>query len=110
VIEAFPARRSDWAADDVNVRAGEYRVEGGAELAVPVAEPEPVARSPRSISRLRVCWVTQAPVGWAVIPAMCTTVLDNDEQIEPAQEGVILAVDVPLVGDVAIRVSTSAEG
>src|SRR6188472_4323052 len=30
------------------------------------------ARSPRSINRLRACWVTQAPVGWAVIPAMCT--------------------------------------
>ena len=30
------------------------------------------ARSPRSMSRLRACWVTQAPVGWAVIPAMCT--------------------------------------
>src|SRR3954452_7398743 len=30
------------------------------------------ARSPRSMSRLRVCWVTQAPVGWAVIPAIRT--------------------------------------
>ena len=30
------------------------------------------ARSPRSMSRLRACWATQAPVGWAVIPAMCT--------------------------------------
>jgi 2-polyprenyl-6-methoxyphenol hydroxylase-like FAD-dependent oxidoreductase len=30
------------------------------------------ARSPRSMSRLRACWVTQAPVGWAVIPARCT--------------------------------------
>ena len=30
------------------------------------------ARSPRSMSRLRACWVTQAPVGWAVIPGRCT--------------------------------------
>ena len=27
---------------------------------------------PRSMCRLRACWVTQAPVGWAVIPAMWT--------------------------------------
>ena len=26
----------------------------------------------RSMSRLRACWVTRAPVGWAVIPARCT--------------------------------------
>ena len=46
------------------------------------------AWSPRSISRLRACWVTQAPVGWAVIPAMWTRrrVLDYDEDVEPAQE------------------------
>ena len=30
------------------------------------------APSPRSINRLRACWVTQAPVGRAVIPATCT--------------------------------------
>jgi hypothetical protein len=30
------------------------------------------ARSPRSISRLRACWATQAPVGCAVIPPRCT--------------------------------------
>ena len=28
--------------------------------------------SSRSMSRLRACWVTQAPVGWAVTPRMCT--------------------------------------
>ena len=31
-----------------------------------------VARSSRSISRLRACWVVQAPVGWLVVPRMCT--------------------------------------
>ena len=30
------------------------------------------ARSPRTINRLRACWVTQPLVGWAVIPARCT--------------------------------------
>jgi hypothetical protein len=30
------------------------------------------ARSSRSISRLRACWVVQAPVGWLVAPRMCT--------------------------------------
>jgi hypothetical protein len=29
----------------------------------------PPARSSRFISRLRACWVTHSPVGWAVIPA-----------------------------------------
>ena len=28
--------------------------------------------SPRSMVRLRACWVSQAPVGWAVTPRMCT--------------------------------------
>jgi hypothetical protein len=27
-----------------------------------------VARSPRSMTKFRACWVTQAPVGWAGIP------------------------------------------
>src|SRR3954454_16591945 len=31
-----------------------------------------VERSSRSISRLRACWVVQAPVGWLVVPRMCT--------------------------------------
>src|SRR4051794_37578478 len=54
VIEAFAAQRADegfgdrvgprcphGAAQDADVGAGEYRVEGGGELAVPVAEQEP---------------------------------------------------------------------
>ena len=28
--------------------------------------------SSRSMSRLRASWVSQAPVGWAVTPRMCT--------------------------------------
>ena len=30
------------------------------------------ARSPRSRRRLRACWATHGPVGWAVTPARCT--------------------------------------
>src|SRR5918994_5195562 len=33
---------------------------------------KPAARSSRSSSRLRACWVVQAPVGWLVAPRMCT--------------------------------------
>jgi hypothetical protein len=73
VIEAFAAQRADEAfgdrvgagcphgvAEDADVGAAEDRVEGGGELAVPVAdqEPELVGSSPRSMSRLRACWVT----------------------------------------------------
>jgi hypothetical protein len=42
------------------------------------------------MSRLRACWVTQAPVGQAVIPSevhAAATVLDHDEQVGAAQEG-----------------------
>ena len=77
VVEAFPAqcpdeafrdrvrpRCPDWGADDPNVGTDEDGVERGGELAVPVAdqEPELPACSPRSMSRLRACWGTQAPV------------------------------------------------
>ena len=87
VVEAFAAqgadeafgdgvhfRCSDWGADDADVGAGEHGVEGGGELAVPVAdqEPELLGAVAKVDERLRACWVTQAPVGWAVIPARCT--------------------------------------
>src|SRR6478735_7998863 len=54
VVEAFPAQGADeafrdgvragcpdWGADDAEVGAGEDGVEGGGELAVPVADQEP---------------------------------------------------------------------
>src|SRR5215213_5048818 len=48
--------------------------------------------SSRSMARLRACWVSQAPVGWAVTPRMCTPpggVLDDEERVQTAQgEGV----------------------
>jgi hypothetical protein len=33
-------------------------------------ESEPVGTSPRSVSTIRAAWLTHAPVGWAVIPAL----------------------------------------
>ena len=30
-----------------------------------------LSASSRSMSRLRACWVSQAPMGWAVTPRMC---------------------------------------
>jgi hypothetical protein len=82
VVEAFPAqgadeafgdrvraRRANWGADDADVGAGEHGVEGGGELAVPVTDQE---SKPLGAVAERACWVTQPPVGWAVIPATCT--------------------------------------
>src|SRR3982074_732021 len=38
-------------------------------------------RSPRSITRLRACWVTHSPGGWGVAPSKCTLRGDlHDEQ------------------------------
>ena len=88
LVEAFPAERADEAfrdrvrpwcpyrgADDPDVGTGEDGVERGGELCCPgrgIKNRNWLARSPRSIRKLRACWVTQDPVGWAVIPARCT--------------------------------------
>src|ERR671921_1661769 len=87
VVEALPAQGADEAfrdrvrsrcsnrcADDADVGAGEHGVERGSEFAVPVPnqEPERGGVVAEVMSKLRACWVTQAPVGWAVIRAMCT--------------------------------------
>jgi hypothetical protein len=74
VVEAFAAQRRDEAlcdrvrprrphggAEDADVGAGEHGVEGGAELAVPVADQEPkllgaVAEVHQEIAG--ACWVT----------------------------------------------------
>ena len=57
-----------------DVDGGEHGVEGGGELgvAVPDEEPEAPAGVVEVHERLRACWVSQAPVGWAVTPRMCT--------------------------------------
>jgi hypothetical protein len=59
---------------DLDTGIGQDGVERCGELPGPVAdqEPESLARSPRSISRLRICCVVQAPSGLAVTPRMCT--------------------------------------
>ena len=87
VIEAFPAQR----ADDRSPIAFARGAWGGVRM-IRMSAPAKTAsnavvnllsrsrirnrnrsaRSPRSMSRLRACWVIQAPVGWAVIPARCT--------------------------------------
>ena len=71
---AFARGAPDWGADDADVGAGEHCVEGGGELAVPVADQEPellgvVAEVDQQVAGLLG---DPAPVGWAVIPARCT--------------------------------------
>jgi hypothetical protein len=87
VVEAFAVQGADEAlgdrvrsrcsnrgADDADVGAGEHPVDGGGEPGIPPRIKNRNRRvwSPRSIRRLRACWVTRAAVGWAVIPARCT--------------------------------------
>jgi hypothetical protein len=61
-------------ADDPYVDASEYRVEGGSELAVAVAdqEPEPLDVVAEVHDEVAGLLGDPGPVGWAVIPAMCT--------------------------------------
>jgi hypothetical protein len=44
-------------------------VEGAGELRIPIADEEPRPPIPSISNRLRACWATQAPSGWAVTPA-----------------------------------------
>src|SRR5258708_3126691 len=57
-------RRPRWNLHHVDALGREHRVKGPRELGVPVADQEPNAavRSPRSITTVRACWVTQAAV------------------------------------------------
>ena len=72
--EAVRSRTSRWDLHGVDPGAGDDGVERGGELAGAVAHEERkvAARSSRFISRLRACWVVQGPVGWLVVPRMCT--------------------------------------
>ena len=67
-------RSSHRRLDDPDVGRGEHGVEGGGELGVAVADQEPEATAGviEIHERLRACWVSHAPVGWAVTPRMCT--------------------------------------
>jgi hypothetical protein len=82
-------RRPNRCSDDADVDCGEHRVEHGGELASRsrMRNRKRRAASSRSMARLRACWVSQAPVGWAVTPRMCTRggVLDDEERVEPVQ-------------------------
>jgi hypothetical protein len=58
----------------------------------------PPARSSRSISRLRACWVVHDPIGWLVVPRMCTErspTSRGGEDVDPLQGD--RAVDVEVV-------------
>ena len=64
-------RRLDRSLDDPHADRIEDRVERRGELRIRsrIRNFRPPAWPSRSISRLRACWVTHAPVGWAVMPA-----------------------------------------
>jgi hypothetical protein len=66
------ARRSGVVLPDVD--GGEHGVDGRGELASRsrLRNRQRRPASSGSMSRLRACWVSQAPVGWAVTPRMCT--------------------------------------
>jgi hypothetical protein len=67
-------RRLHRRQQDLGALEAEHVVEAAGELRVVVAQPKRNrrSRSPSANSRLRACWVTQAPFGWAVTPARWT--------------------------------------
>ncbi len=72
--ESVRAGRAYRRTDDHDLFRGEHGIETSYELgvAIPNQERSWSTRSPRSMSRLRACWVTHDLVGWAVMPARCT--------------------------------------
>ncbi len=104
LVEAFPAERADEAfgdrvrpwcpyrgADDPDVGTGEDRVERGGELAVPVAdqEPEPVGAFAEVYQEVAGLLGHPGPSGMAGDPGevhAATAVLDNQEDVEAAEE------------------------
>jgi hypothetical protein len=67
-------RRKHRRPQDPDALGAEDGIEAVGELrvAVPDENLNLPMRSPRSMRRLRACWVTQAPVGLAVTPRMWT--------------------------------------
>jgi hypothetical protein len=63
--ERVRSRRPRRNLDYVDALGRKHRVKGPRELGIPVPDQEPnaAARSPRSITTLRACWVTHAAVG-----------------------------------------------
>ena len=104
VVEAFAAqradeafgdrvgpRRPDWGADDADVGAGEHGVEGGGELAVPVADQEPELLGAVAEVHEQVAGLLGDPGAGGVggdpgdVHA-AAAVLDHHEDVEAAQE------------------------
>ena len=104
VVETLPAQRPDEpfrdrvrprcpyrSADDPYVGTGEDRVEGGSELAVPVADQEPEPVGALAEIHQQVAGLLGHPgIGWVggdpgEVHA-ATLVLDHDEDVEAAQE------------------------
>jgi hypothetical protein len=69
------------------------------------AERNRAAWSSRSMSRLRACWLTHAPVGWAVIPARWAAgaVLDHHQDVEAAEEDGVDVGEVDREDRVSLR-------
>src|SRR4051812_40145273 len=72
--ETVRARRARRCLDNLDVLSSEHRVERLAnfESRSRIRNRKPPIRSPRSITRLRPCWVIHSAVGWAVTPRICT--------------------------------------
>jgi hypothetical protein len=102
MIEAFPPQRpdpsfgdgvgswrSDRSADDADVGVGEDRVEGGGELAVPVADQEPELLGLVAKVHQQVTGLLSDPGAGGVggdpgdVDA-AAAVLDHDQQVEAA--------------------------
>jgi hypothetical protein len=104
VVEAFAAQRSDEAfgdrvgsrcsyrsGDDADVGAGEHGVEGGGELAVPVADQEPelvgaVAEVDEQVAGLLGGSGAGGVSGDPGDVHAASAVLDHDQDVEAAQE------------------------
>lgn len=84
-------RRPHRGLDDPHAGRSEHGIERRGELGVPGPdrELEAVSLVFGFISRLRACWVTTAPVGWAVIPARALRLCPQ----EPPPGGVQAAVN-----------------
>ena len=81
----------DWGAKEADVGAGEDGVEGGGELAVPVADQEPELVGPVAEVHQQVAGLLGDPVpgGVGSNPGevhAATVVLDHEEDVEAAQE------------------------
>ena len=81
------ARCSHRHLHDPEALALEDLIEGAAVFVVAVADQEAGTPILKSRARLRACWVTQAPVGFAACePDAPARVLDEEEDVLAAQK------------------------